>query len=107
MGIKLLKYYIVFTLMVMVFTPSLGQRKIRLEPGSSHLQMFKKDGISYTSVIGNVKFTHKGTVFLCDWFGQVLSGDDEEGDPGADQDDERQNGEQPGTIQEPAHISRG
>ena len=66
MGIKLLKYYIVFTLMVMVFTPSLGQRKIKLEPGSSHLQMFKKDGISYTSVIGNVKFTHKGTVFLCD-----------------------------------------
>jgi lipopolysaccharide assembly outer membrane protein LptD (OstA) len=66
MGIKLLKYYIVFTLVLMVFTPSLGQRKIKLEPGSTNLQMFKKDGISYTSVTGNVKFTHKGTIFYCD-----------------------------------------
>ena len=66
MGIKHLKNYIVFALMLLAFTPVLSQRKIKLEPGAGQLQMFKKDGISYTSVIGAVKFTHKGTIFYCD-----------------------------------------
>lgn len=51
---------------MVVFTPTIAQRKIKLEPGSGKLQGFKKDGISYTSVKDNVKFTHKGSIFYCD-----------------------------------------
>ena len=43
-----------------------GQRRIKLEPGSSNLTGFKKDGISYISVKDNVEFTHRGTKFYCD-----------------------------------------
>lgn len=45
---------------------ALAQKKIKLEPGSQKLSGFRKDGINYTVVTGNVKFTHKGTIFLCD-----------------------------------------
>lgn len=43
-----------------------AQRRIKLEPGSEQLIGFREDGINYTSVKGNVKFTHRGTVFYCD-----------------------------------------
>ena len=43
-----------------------GQRRIKLEPGSSNLTGFKKDGVTYISVKDNVEFTHRGTRFYCD-----------------------------------------
>lgn len=43
-----------------------SQRRIKLEPGSSNLTGFKKDGVSYISVKDNVEFTHRGTKFYCD-----------------------------------------
>jgi lipopolysaccharide export system protein LptA len=45
---------------------SMAQRKIKLEPGAHRLIGFKKDGVAYTSVTGDVKFTHKGSIFYCD-----------------------------------------
>ena len=66
MGIRFLKFYIVFILTLITLTTVDAQRKIKLEPGSGGLQGFKKDGISYTSVTENVHFTHKGTHFYCD-----------------------------------------
>ena len=58
------------TLLLMSFlvlaTTVIAQKKIKLEPGSQQLVGFRKDGVNYTSVTGNVKFTHKGTVFYCD-----------------------------------------
>jgi len=66
MRIKLFKNYIVLLLAFMAISPAIAQRKIKLEPGAGQLQGFKKNGVSYTSVKGNVKFTHKGTIFYCD-----------------------------------------
>ena len=43
-----------------------AQKKIKLEPGASKMIGIRKNGVSYTIVTGNVKFTHKGTIFLCD-----------------------------------------
>lgn len=43
-----------------------AQNKIKLEKGAGNLTGLRKNGISYTIVTGNVKFTHKGTIFLCD-----------------------------------------
>ncbi|RLD25232.1 MAG: hypothetical protein DRI71_00160 [Bacteroidetes bacterium] len=66
MDIRLLKFYIIITLSLLTLTTVEAQKKIKLEPGSGSLQMFKKDGLSYTSVTENVHFTHKGTRFYCD-----------------------------------------
>jgi len=43
-----------------------AQKKIKLEPGSSKATGLRKNGVNYMIVTGNVKFTHKGTIFLCD-----------------------------------------
>jgi len=43
-----------------------AQRKIKLEPGSSKATGLRKNGVNYMIVTGNVMFTHKGTIFLCD-----------------------------------------
>jgi len=43
-----------------------AQKKIKLEPGAGKASGFRKDGITHTVVTGNVKFTHKGTIFYCD-----------------------------------------
>ena len=51
---------------LVVATTAIAQKKINREPGSQQLVGFRKDGINYTSVTGNVQFTHKGTVFFCD-----------------------------------------
>ena len=53
-------------LLLLLSLTSFGQRRIKLEPGSSNLTGFKKDGISYISVKDNVEFTHRGTKFYCD-----------------------------------------
>jgi lipopolysaccharide export system protein LptA len=66
MGIRFLKYHIIFVFMLLPFINTFAQRKIKLEPGASQLYVFKKDGITYTSVKGNVAFTHKDTRFFCD-----------------------------------------
>jgi lipopolysaccharide export system protein LptA len=66
MGIRSFKIYIAITLSLFTLSTVDAQKKIKLEPGSGQLQGFKKDGISYTSVKDNVKFTHKGTQFFCD-----------------------------------------
>jgi lipopolysaccharide assembly outer membrane protein LptD (OstA) len=66
MDIRLLKFHIIITLSLLTLTTVEAQKKIKLEPGSGSLQMFKKDGLSYTSVTENVHFTHKGTRFYCD-----------------------------------------
>ena len=66
MGIRLIKFYIVLTLLLLSLTTTYAQKKIKLQPGSGALQMFKKDGITYTSVKDNVHFTHKDTDFFCD-----------------------------------------
>jgi lipopolysaccharide export system protein LptA len=43
-----------------------AQKKIKLEPGASKAKGLRKNGTNYMIVTGNVKFTHKGTIFLCD-----------------------------------------
>jgi len=43
-----------------------AQKKIKLEPGSSKATGLRKNGVNYMIVTGNVRFTHKGTIFLCD-----------------------------------------
>ncbi len=43
-----------------------SQNKIKLEKGAGNLTGLRKNGTNYTIVTGNVKFTHKGTIFLCD-----------------------------------------
>lgn len=45
---------------------ALSQNKIKLEKGAGKMTGMRKNGINYTIVTGNVKFTHKGTIFLCD-----------------------------------------
>lgn len=45
---------------------TIAQRKIKLEPGAHKMTGFRKDGVNYTIVTGNVQFTHKGTIFFCD-----------------------------------------
>jgi lipopolysaccharide export system protein LptA len=52
--------------LLVISLSAVGQRRIKLEPGSSNLTGFKKDGISYISVKDNVEFTHRGTKFYCD-----------------------------------------
>ena len=49
-----------------ILTCAMAQKKIKLEPGAGKLSGFRKDGVNYTIVTGNVKFTHKGTIFFCD-----------------------------------------
>ena len=66
MGIRFIKFYIVFILSLITLTTVVAQKKIKLQPGSGGLQMFKKDGMTYTSVTDNVHFTHKDTHFYCD-----------------------------------------
>jgi lipopolysaccharide export system protein LptA len=66
MGIRSFSFYIVITLSLLTLTTVEAQKKIKLEPGAGQLQGFKKDGVAYTSVKDNVKFTHKGTQFFCD-----------------------------------------
>ena len=66
MDIRLFKFYIIFTLSLLSLTTVYAQKKIKLQPGSGSLQMFKKDGMTYTSVKDNVHFTHKDTHFYCD-----------------------------------------
>jgi lipopolysaccharide export system protein LptA len=66
MGIRFFKFYIVFILSIITLTTVDAQKKIKLQPGSGGLQMFKKDGMTYTSVTDNVHFTHKDTHFFCD-----------------------------------------
>ena len=66
MGIRIIRFYIVFTLSLLTITTAYAQKKIKLEPGAGQLTGFKKDGVSYTSVKDNVAFTHKGTRFFCD-----------------------------------------
>ena len=58
----LLTSFIVFS----SFNHSYGQNKIKLEKGAGNLTGLRKNGTNYTIVTGNVKFTHKGTIFLCD-----------------------------------------
>lgn len=51
---------------ILTLSSAMAQRKIKLEPGAGKLTGFRKDGVNYTVVTGNVKFTHKGTIFFCD-----------------------------------------
>lgn len=57
---------IIFLIFFVGFSSAQAQRKIKLEPGSTKAKFTRINGISYTIVTGNVKFTHKGTIFLCD-----------------------------------------
>lgn len=63
---KTLYRSVALLLLTMMVLQAHAQKKIKLEPGAVQLVGFKKDGVSYTSVTGDVKFTHKGTVFYCD-----------------------------------------
>jgi lipopolysaccharide export system protein LptA len=65
-AIKPSKKHIIFSLLLILSLTGYGQRRIKLEPGSSNLTGFKKDGVSYISVKDNVEFTHRGTKFYCD-----------------------------------------
>lgn len=58
--------FTIFLLLLSLVSQSFGQSKIKLLPGAKTLHGFKKDGISFTSVTGNVKFLHKETLFYCD-----------------------------------------
>lgn len=60
-----IKTAIIITLLFGV-SNTLAQKKIKLEPGAHKLTGFRKDGVNYTVVTGNVQFTHKGTIFFCD-----------------------------------------
>ena len=66
MSIRLIKFHIALIISLLTISPVDAQNKIKLEPGAGQLQVFKKDGVSYTSVKDNVAFTHKGTRFYCD-----------------------------------------
>lgn len=62
-------YVKVLTLFLAAFIvggSAIAQKKIKLEPGAKKASGFRKEGVNYTIVTGNVKFTHKGTIFLCD-----------------------------------------
>jgi len=59
-------YHIILLACLLPALPLQAQKKIKLEPGAEQLSGFKKDGITYTSVKGNVEFTHQDTRFFCD-----------------------------------------
>lgn len=56
----------IFSLLFTGITDAYAQRKIKLEPGAKKAKGIRKNGVNYTIVTGHVKFTHKGTIFLCD-----------------------------------------
>ncbi|HHL52296.1 MAG TPA: organic solvent tolerance protein OstA [Flammeovirgaceae bacterium] len=64
--IKIYPYHIALLICLLPVLPLQAQKKIKLEPGAEQLSGFKKDGITYTSVKGNVEFTHQDTRFFCD-----------------------------------------
>ena len=57
-------FFLSFVLMVGVFDAN-SQKKIKLEKAAK-AKGLRKNGVNYTIVSGNVKFTHKGTIFFCD-----------------------------------------
>lgn len=62
----LVRIFILLLISSVISNSSFAQKKIKLEPGAKKLTGFRKDGVNYTVVSGNVKFTHKGTIFFCD-----------------------------------------
>ncbi|MCF6359936.1 MAG: Organic solvent tolerance protein OstA [Cyclobacteriaceae bacterium] len=55
-----------FFLFVVGIQEASAQKKIKLEPGANKATGLRKNGVNYMIVTGNVKFTHKGTIFYCD-----------------------------------------
>ena len=64
MNIKNTIWFLLIT--VLLFGGSSGYAQKRIKHKSETLSGFRKDGISYLALTGNVRFEHLGTIFLCD-----------------------------------------
>ncbi len=61
-----MRQFLFICIILLLSANTQAQKKIKLEPGAKKMTGLRKGGVNYTIVTGNVKFTHKGTIFFCD-----------------------------------------